>query len=298
LPGARNKAFRPGTSIAVTRGVRALIGLLFVASMVACSEGEAGRPAVTDAAQPVSSSSDESPKPPESESGCVDAWQEVDDGVRYRTAGCREGDGFQLHVVELDPKRWTIDVVDGARRPISDAVASAGARFAINANFFDVNDRSLGVVVTSGRQVRPAHPVSWQSIFSIGRDGRARITSRDEWTRDRPDGVFAAAQAGPRLVVKGRKNQVSKAKPSLRSGVCITKERRVRFFVTPQDNWMDVHEVVGLAARSESDGGMGCFDAMLFDGGPSAQMFLDARDRKISIDGDNVTSYVVAKPRR
>lgn len=229
---------------------------------------------------------------------CVDEWQQVDDGVRYRTAGCRDGgSGFELHVVEMDPKLWSIDAVDGPRRPMTDAVAAADARFAINANFFDVNDRSLGLVVSGGKTLRQAHPVSWQSIFSIDRDGAARITRRNDWDRT-PPGVVTAVQAGPSLVVKGARNRVAKAEPSLRSGVCVTAAGRIRFFVTAPGSFADVHEMVELAAKSEAENGMGCSDAMLFDGGPSAQMYLETPGKKISMDGDVVTAFLVGRPRR
>ena len=226
---------------------------------------------------------------------CVDEWQRVGEGVRYRTAGCREaGSAFMLHVVELDPQRWSIDAVDGPRRPVADAVAG-GARFAINANFFDVNDRSLGLIVSRGKEFRPVHPVAWQSIFSIDRGGQARITRRDDWQRT-PHDVVTAVQAGPRLIIDGKRNDVARATPSPRSGVCIARQGEVRFFVTPPGSYADVHEMVGLAARSEHEDGMACSDAMLFDGGPSAQMYLDTEGKKISIEGDVVTAFLIAEP--
>lgn len=277
--------------------VRPVLAICFLASLLSCSERPPENPnsLQTTASNPALVSQE---KPVDDAERCVDDWQQVDDGVRYRTAGCRgDGSGFELHVVELDPKLWSIDAVDGPRRKMSDAVTTSDARFAINANFFDVNDRSLGVIVSGGNTLRKAHPVSWQSIFSIGRDGKARITRRDEWERT-PSDVVTAVQAGPRLVVNGARNRVAKAEPSPRSGVCITGEEKVRFFVTAPGRYADVHEMVELAAKSESEDGMGCSDAMLFDGGPSAQMYLETPGKKISMDGDVVTAFLVARPRR
>lgn len=91
---------------------------------------------------------------------------------------------------------------------------------------------------------------------------------------------------------------MKKAEPSLRSGVCLTKEGAIRFFVTATGRFLDVHEMVELAARSDADGGMGCYDAMLFDGGPSAQMFLDTSGRTIDMAGDVVPVFIVARPRQ
>jgi uncharacterized protein YigE (DUF2233 family) len=275
--------------------VRKLLVICCLASLLSCSERPPENRASQETIDDVSShASDE--KPDEARR-CADEWQQVGDGVRYRTAGCRgDGSRVSLHVVEIDPELWSIDALDGPRRPMSDAVAGSDARFAINANFFDVDDQSLGVVVSEGKTIRQVHPVSWQSIFSIDRDGRPRITRRDDWEQT-PSDVVTAVQAGPRLVVNGARNRVAKARPSLRSGVCITSERRVRFFVTAPGSFADVHEMVELAAKSDAEDGMGCVDAMLFDGGPSAQMYLDTPGKKISMGGDVVTAFVVAKPR-
>lgn len=276
--------------------VRPFLAIVCLASLLSCSERPPENPTPLEAT--AARADRVSQEKADDARRCVDEWQQVDQGARYRTAGCRgDGSGFQLHVVEVDPNLWAIDAVDGPRRRMADAVAAADARFAINANFFDVNDRSLGVIVSGGKTVRRVHPVSWQSIFSIDRDGNARITRRDDWERVRSD-VVTAVQAGPRLVVDGEKNRVAKAQPSLRSGVCITGEGKVRFFVTARGSYADVHEMVELAAKSESEDGMGCSDAMLFDGGPSAQMYLDTPGKTISMDGDVVTAFLVAKPAR
>ncbi|HEU4522721.1 MAG TPA: phosphodiester glycosidase family protein [Thermoanaerobaculia bacterium] len=272
--------------------MRSFLAIFSLVSLLSCSErlpeNSAGsRSTAADSASPNESNDDAE--------RCLDEWQQVGEGVRYRTAGCAEaGSAFMLHVVELDPQRWSIDAVDGPRRPIADVVAD-GAPFAINANFFDVNDRSLGLIVSRGKELRQVHPVSWQSIFSIDRRDQARITRRDDWQRTPPD-VVTAVQAGPRLIIDGKRNDVAKATPSLRSGVCITGQGQVRFFVTPPGSYGDVHEMVELAAKSEREDGMGCSDAMLFDGGPSAQMYLDTPGKKISIDGDVVTAFLIAKP--
>jgi exopolysaccharide biosynthesis protein len=58
----------------------------------------------------------------------------------------------------------------------------------------------------------------------------------------------------------------------------------------------DVDEMTELAVRGEDRGGLGCRDAMLFDGGPSAQMYLAGSG--IRIEGDRVPAFVIARERR
>ncbi len=136
--------------------------------------------------------------------------------------------------------------------------------------------------------------MSWQSIFYTTSKLKTAITLPKQWTAVRDDAAMAV-QAGPRLVAEGRATGATRGTPSLRSGVCLTSDDRVVFFVTTMRRLYDVDEMTELAARSEDQGGLGCRDAMLFDGGPSAQMYLAGAG--ISIEGDRVPVFVIARPR-
>lgn len=218
---------------------------------------------------------------------CVNEWEQAARGVEYRMLNCSPS-GFDLHLVRVDPKLARIDAV---LQPGSTATdLGRQVTFAMNANFFDEQFRPLGVVVSDGRQVNPAHRVSWQSVFFVDRDQTPHIVPAKEWERVRQSAV-AAAQCGPRLVIDGRKNEVARAEPTWRSGVCIDPEKRVIFFATPSETQMDVHEAVTLATTS-----LGCRDAMLFDGGPSTQMYLRKASGDVEVKGDErVPAYVVVR---
>lgn len=220
------------------------------------------------------------------EGGCVNEWEQAAPGVEYRTLNCTPT-RFDLHLARVDPKVARIDAVV---RPGSTATdLGREVTFAMNANFFDEQFRPLGVVVSDGRQVNPAHPVSWQSVFFVDRDRAPHIVPVKEWKRVRESAV-AAAQCGPRLVVDGRKNEVARAEPTWRSGVCIDPGKRVIFFATPAGTQLDVHQTVELATL------LGCRDAMLFDGGPSTQMYLRGASGAVEVQGDQrVPAYVVVR---
>jgi uncharacterized protein YigE (DUF2233 family) len=214
---------------------------------------------------------------------CVQQWTAAAPGIDYRMLNC-SASRFDLHLVRVDPKLAAIDAV---ARPGSTA-ADLGREyaFALNANFFDERFRPLGVVVSNGKQVNPPHPVSWQSVFSVGRDGRADIVPVKEWSAKN---VFSATQCGPRLVVEGKSNSVLRAEPDWRSGVCIDRDEKVIFFATPPESHLDVHQVRALALNE-----LRCRDAMLFDGGPSTQMFLRRAEGDVVVEGDKrVPAYVV-----
>ncbi|MCA1732556.1 MAG: phosphodiester glycosidase family protein [Acidobacteria bacterium] len=221
---------------------------------------------------------------------CSPEWRELETGLRHRNH-CKRGEAA-LHLVEIDPRLWTLDA---ARVPPTTAPAVAresGAHFAINANFFTPERKTLGIIVSSGQSVQKPHPVSWQSIFYLTADGSAAIVLPERWPAVQSEATMAV-QAGPRIVVDGKRNQVARATPSLRSGVCLTGDRRIVFFATMRSHFYDVHEMVDLAALNEGAGGLGCRDAMLFDGGPSAQMHLEGAG--ISIEGDLVPAFVIAR---
>jgi hypothetical protein len=211
---------------------------------------------------------------------CVNAWTRVSPTLEYRMLNCT-ADGFDLHLVRADPR-----AIDAVVRPGSTA-QTLGVPFALNANFFDENYRPLGIVRSEGRDLNGLHPVSWQSIFYVTKEGKPGIVRTAEWEEVRKE-VRTAVQAGPRLVVDGAKNDVAKAKPDLRAGVCIDRQGAVIFFATPPEAAFDVHRMVDLAA-----GPLGCRDAMLFDGGPSVQLQLGS---VAQVEGDKrVPAYVIAR---
>ena len=195
--------------------------------------------------------------------------------------------GCDLHLVRVDPRRATISAI--AQKGTTAQQIGEAAVFAMNANFFDDKFDPLGVVVANGKVLNPVHPVKWQSVFYVTRDGKAGIVPVPEWPSVR-DQAVTAVQAGPRLTVGGKRNGVARAKPHLRSGVCLTGPH-VLFFATPPDRAIDVWKSADFAEA------LGCRDSMLFDGGPSTQLFLRGPEVPVSIEGDpRVPAFVVVKP--
>jgi exopolysaccharide biosynthesis protein len=228
-----------------------------------------------------------------SDSACDPEWRELAPGLRHRSH-C-DDDRIGLHLVEIDPQLWTLDAVRVDPTTAPEVARESGARFAINANFFDPERKTLGAIVSAGERVQRPHPVSWQAIFYVSGEGTPAIVLPKDWAPV-ADEAKMAVQAGPRIVVRGRRNEVAQATPSLRSGVCLPANRRVVFFVTGPMSFYDVHEMVDIASLAEKDGGLGCHDAMLFDGGPSAQMHLEGSG--ISITGDRVPAFVLGHRKR
>ena len=240
---------------------------------LACGEAESNQPP---------RSSDE-PAPP---APCVQRWSPVADGIEYRSLNCSPS--RNLHLVRLDPARVEFAARVG-KGGISEAVpAENGWSVAINANFFDHDFRPLGVVVSGGKQLNRMHPVGWESVFFVSAKGEAGIVLPETWPARAAD-ASVAVQAGPRIVVDAKPLKVVPGRPDSRSGVCIDRRGAVILFATPAGSLFNAQEIAGLAA---SDPALACRNAMLFDGGPSTQLFV-ASDPPVTVEGDRAVPVIL-----
>jgi uncharacterized protein YigE (DUF2233 family) len=273
-----------GVKLATVRGVRTLTILL---AFLAC----------TALAQPYGSSErrqyEKEPNGPHGE--CRSDWLRVANGLDYRAIQCL-GDtrDLDVNVIRVDLQRYRLDVASGTATSARRVAQTSDAEFVINANFFDAAKRPLGALVSSGRTIQSAQSNSWQSIFLVTGDGTPKIIVPSQWPTYRAK-TWMAAQAGPRLVVAGHTNRVHQSYAAARAGVCLTKDGSLFFFATPQERKLDMYEIARVARRGPEDGGLGCHEAMLFDGGHSTQIYLEGETKRVTIDGDTVPVFVYAK---
>ena len=225
---------------------------------------------------------------------CRDDWTSVAGGLDYRTIHCL-GDtrDLDVNVIRVDLQRYRLNVASGSASSARRIAQTTDADFVINANFFDGARRPLGAVASSGSTIQDAKSNSWQSIFLVTRDGTPKVILPSQWRTYRSK-TWMAVQAGPRLVVAGHTNRVHQSYDAARAGVCIRKDGSVLFFATPQDRKFDMYEIARIARRGPEDGGLGCHEAMLFDGGHSTQIFLEGDTKRVTIDGDPVPVFVYA----
>lgn len=222
-------------------------------------------------------------------------WQHLATGIDYRPITCL-GDpaDLDLHVVHIARRFFTFDVADVTGG--STARQEAGKRnaaFVINGNFFAKDRTPIGVIVRSGDELQPAHASSWQAIFLIDSDGDPHIIRIRDWRTYRHRAQMAV-QAGPRIVVHGRINKVNRSYSAARSGVCIESNGDLTFFATPQERKFDMWEIGRIVRRGADQGGLGCRDAMLFDGGHSTQIYIAGDSQTMHVDGDPVPVFVFA----
>jgi uncharacterized protein YigE (DUF2233 family) len=229
---------------------------------------------------------------------CPVSWQSLARGLDYRAITCLgDGTSVDVHVVRIDPRLWQLDAAIDQNGSARDIARTQGAAFAINANFFDNPQQPLGIVMHSGTLLQSTRKSSWQSLFLVTNDGTPRIVTPSQWPKWKKSAVMAV-QAGPRLVVDGHSNHgVRKGYAAARSGVCIRWNRDLLFFATPQNRKFDMWEIMRVARVPEEQGGLGCRDAMLFDGGHSTQFFVGNGDFAVGVSGDPVPVFVYAVPR-
>lgn len=226
---------------------------------------------------------------------CLLEWQALRPGLEYRAINCLNPKGdVDVHVFRVDLDRWSLNaqVVDGgstAHRLFN----ASDAGLVLNGNFFDQARHPLGVLMSGGHELQPPRASDWQSIFLVTDDDEPMIVMPNDWPSVRDDAVMAV-QAGPRLVVAGKPVHVKPSYASERTGVCIQRSGQLLFFVTPRGRKFSMVDTVRLATAAESDGGLACYNAMLFDGGHSTQVYTEAREKAIEVFGDPVPVFVTA----
>jgi len=228
---------------------------------------------------------------------CESKWNKLEKGLDYRAITCLgDTDALDVHVVRVDLDRWNLNTAVVELGTASGVAASKDAAFAINTNFFDKARKPMGLIVRSGEEVRSPRESSWQSIFLVDENDRARIIMPDTWD-EYSDRAKVGVQAGPRLVVNGRVSKATNNYRAERVGVCIQPDGDLLFFATPRDRKLHVREMARIAQRDESKGGLNCKNAMLFDGGHSVNFFAEGEDKKVSVSNGRVPVFVYATPR-
>jgi len=226
---------------------------------------------------------------------CDVNWRGLHPGLEYRAITCLNGKGeVDMHLFRIDLHRWDLSVeVPDRNRTARQVFNDAGAGFVMNANFFDQQGKPIGLIVADDREVQPPLDSTWQSIFFVTDEGVPKIVMPSDWLNYVDDAAMAV-QAGPRLVIAGEMVKVKESYASERGGVCIRRNGDLVFFVTPRGRKFLMHDIALMAQKPEHDGGLDCRDAMLFDGGHSAQVYAEERDDAIAVSGDPVPVFLTA----
>lgn len=205
-------------------------------------------------------------------SSCADpaTWRSLDSGLELRRLAS-EGDAPALTLIRRPadgPARLRVRRSDEGLL-VSDLAAEAGVLAAVNANFFDVDGRPLGWVVSDGRESSALGTAGWGVLLVVG--GEASIR-RPAAVEPEPS-VRQAVQAGPILVEAGRPNPGLKAQSARRVFVGLDAAGRLVLGSSGIAR-ADAKDLAARLARPESEGGAGLVEVLNLDGGSSAQLYL------------------------
>jgi hypothetical protein len=205
-------------------------------------------------------------------------WTEVAPGVAHLRL---ESPRPRAELLRFDLDRYQAEVeVPGpaAPRTARALLESSGASAVVNGGFFDTEGRSLGLRISKGRVLLPLRArVDWGVL--VVRSGRAQIVHSRDFSLGPgvAEGIEAALQVGPRIVVDGRPTRL-KPQSAIRSAVALDRSgRRLTLLAT--------HEPVDAAVLAASLADLGFEDALLLDGGPSAQLSARVGELRLDVRG-------------
>jgi exopolysaccharide biosynthesis protein len=206
-----------------------------------------------------------------------DSWTKFSEDLETREVTVTGPSFFSSRVfmVRTSLSRFRVGVIRAAdigktRADVKTLVEKSKAVAGVNANFFDEAGRALGLVMTRGilRQGPHKGGALLTGIFQATHD-KVAIVRRAQFS---PTSVVEAVQAGPRLVESGTAVKgLRQSSYSRRAGICIDTENRVIMFCVSSG-------LLGLTIAQLQDllldPRINCHDALNFDGGGSAQMYL------------------------
>lgn len=205
----------------------------------------------------------------------------------------------KLVLLDVDPARWNLRVwgrADWSRGEVADLAGEGGMSWAVNGPYF-AEDGPLGLVVSDG-VVRNRQGSTRAAHFLVDRAGaRPRIVNE---RRTSVVGIqqgfqgFPAIMSGRRtfgyLRTGGRGFSISEVER--RTAACLDDRGHLLLMAT--DTWTSG---LSLAELATILGGLGCVDAMAFDGGASTALWLDVPGTRRHIDGfDGVPVILGASP--
>lgn len=210
----------------------------------------------------------------------ADDWRRLATGLSYKQVTVKSGNrSIFLNVLKVSPKKFALKPVYNADLATAETFAETSHAIAVvNANFFDTSGRVLGLVKKDNKVVNPKRDISWWGVFCV-KGSSARVLASKNYQNDACE---QALQSGPRLVVGGELVKI-KDEISPKTAVGVTREGDVVIVATAQ--FLSIQKLASTMRDSEKNGGLGCVDALNFDGGSSTQMQINYGEFTLSVSG-------------
>lgn len=203
-------------------------------------------------------------------------WRTLEPGLDTQILSAKSSSwgSSTFHVFRVDLNHFKLVALDSRtqlKTPKSSIAAlgkARGARLAVNGTYFDEKDRPLGLLLDESGQHNGLRRADWGVFFIEGK--RAQLIHTNAWREREKRPVEFAIQVGPRCVVDGELVRL-KPQTARRAALGIQPDGRVIIAVTADPTTSA--DLASFLARSEAAGGMGCQQAVMLDGGGSAQLW-------------------------
>jgi len=174
------------------------------------------------------------------------------------------------------------------RRTVEQIVAPYPVVVAVNASFFDQEGRAMGLAVDEGRVMALGKRRNWGAFVIDGTEGRIMLGA------DIQDHLAhrLIVQGIPRLLVGGKVQQL---KPQVAERTAVCAEGNVVVLVVSTK--AEATAFARFLAGPPDKGGLGCWDALNLDGGPSTQLVVKLPALALSLPGGwGVPNALVVAP--
>lgn len=205
-------------------------------------------------------------------------WQSLESGLSYaKVKVLNNKSSVTLHVLKINPGKFNIKpILVKDTRTVRQMAHKSGALAVANANFFDVKDRPLGLVVIDAQQIQAKKDISWWGIFCL-KNGRASILRSLDY---RTGLCEQAVQAGPRLVINGWIPKL-KEESSRKTAIGITRRNEVILAVSVEN--IPITKLAQVFREPEHRGGLETLHALNLDGGTSSQLYINTGKFRVNL---------------
>ncbi len=187
---------------------------------------------------------------------------------------------FSGHAFKIDLEVAELRLIPAGdpplRRTVEQIVAPYPLVVAANASFFDTEGRAMGLAVDEGRVMARSNRRAWGALVIDGTQGRIMLGADIQTPLDHR----LIVQGIPRLLV-GRRVLQLKPQIAERTAVCAGGNLVVLVVSTR----VEATAFARFLADPPDRGGLGCWDALNLDGGPSTQLVVKLPGLALSLPG-------------
>lgn len=208
----------------------------------------------------------------------ADDWRILARGLNYkRLAIIQNNSPVDLHVFRINLSRYNVKPIAAAQSATAKLMTlEQDALLTVNANFFDVDHKILGLVLKDKFLIHQTKNISWWSTLCI-KDNKATITPNKAITATE---CHQAIQAGPRLVIDG---SIPKLKESFSAKTAIGINQAGELLIAVTRNRLSITKLAEIFQAPEQKGGLACINALNLDGGSSSQIYARIGDFELDL---------------